>query len=144
MPPSCSMTAGPLSPIRACGVTINRVHKSGGDAHPAERSDRAGDDADHRSKRAQIQYGGADLGDGVEPQVGFLQPDTAGLEQDDRGGRRSGPRVGGGQQQCLGDLGAGHLAGAAALEALLDRGHHDRAAVDGAAGDDGAVIGLRA
>ena len=26
-PPSCSMTAGPLSPMRACGVTISRVHR---------------------------------------------------------------------------------------------------------------------
>ena len=125
---------GPVEPDAGLRGDDQPGAQSGGDAHPAEGPDRAGDDADHRCQRPQIQQGRADLGDGVEPEVGFLQPDAAGLEQDDRGGRGARPRVGRGQQQRLGDLGAGHLAGAAALEALLDGGDTTRRAVDGRLG----------
>ena len=116
--------------------------EAGRDAHPAERSDRACHQPDHRRMSSQIQDGRADLGNRVEAEVGFLQPHATGFEQDDRGGRCARPAVRSGQQQRLGDLRAGHFTRSAAEEALLDGGHHDGAAVDGASGDDRAVICL--
>ena len=113
------------------------------DAHPAERSDGARHDPDHRGQGAQIQDGRTDLGDSVETEVGLLQAHSTRLEEDHGGdGCPRGSSFPGGEQQCLGDLGAGHFAGPATLEALLDGGDHDGVTVYGAAGDDGAVIGL--
>ena len=95
------MTAGPLSPIRACGVTISRVHRPAAMLIPPNDPTVPATTPMTGAERAQIQYGRTDLGDRVEPEVGLLQPDSAGLEQDHRGGRRARAGVRGGQQQRL-------------------------------------------
>ena len=111
---------GPVEPDAGLRRHDQTCAQPGGDAHPAEGPDSAGDDSDHRCQRPQIQQGRTDLGDSVEPEVGFLKPHAAGLEQDHRGGRGARAGVGRRQGEGLGDLGSGDLTGAAALEALLD------------------------
>lgn len=134
---------GPVEPDAGLRRHDQTCAQPGGDTHPAEGPDSAGDDSDHRCQRPQIQQGRTDLGDSVEPEVGFLKPHAAGLEQDHRGGRGARAGVGRRQGEGLGDLGSGDLTGAAALEALLDGAHDGRVPGERSLGDDRAVIGLR-
>ena len=90
-----------VEPDPALGGDDHARAEPGGDADAAERPDRAGDDADDRCVRAELEHRGADLGDRVEAEVRLLKADAAGLQQQHRGGRRAGARVGGGQPQRL-------------------------------------------
>ncbi len=99
----------------------------------------AADQADDlHARRARFHHRAHDLGDGELAGIGFLQPDAAGIEQDQHRDRPESAR----RAQQPGQLGAVHLAEGAAHEAALLRGDEHRRAVEAAAPDDDAVIEL--
>ena len=142
-PPSCSMTAGPLSPMRACGVTITRVHKPAAMLIPPN---------DPTVPATTPMTGASGRRSSTAEQISAtaLSPRLASCSRTPPVSNRITAAVGvparesaAASSSAWRDLCSRHLAGAAALEALLDRGDHHRVPVDGAACDDGSVIGLR-
>ena len=118
------MTAGPLSPIRACGVTISRVHSPAAMLIPPKQPTVPATTpitgASGRSSSTAEQISATAL----RPRLASCSRTPPVSSSSSAAVGCPGPRVRGGQQQRLADLGAGHLAGAAALEALLDGGDH--------------------
>jgi hypothetical protein len=80
------------------------------------------------------------LGYGKQPEVGFLQPDTSRLQEQDGADSAATLGVAQGKLECAGYLRAGDLTDAPSLEEPLD-GEHDRLlTVEFAAGYHGAIV----
>ena len=85
---------------------------------------------------------GVDLGDHGLAEVGLLEPDAAGFQQQHRQDRFAGLAVASRERERACDLAAGDFSQAAPLERPLDRHDHGGFAREFPARDDDAVIGL--
>ena len=117
--------------------------QGGGDRHPAETADGARDNADHRGVAPQVHNRRMNVGNRREAEVGLLQAHAAGFEAQNRQRRDAVAVVFGRQFQCRRHFRAGDFTHATALEGTFDGNDHRRLAVDGAASDHHAVVGLR-
>ena len=111
--------------------------------HAAKAAHLSRDDADHGLVAAQVDNRGVDLGNRCQTQICLLQPHAAGFEQDHGARWHAVAVVFGGQFQRTGYLGAAHFTEAAALECAFDGHEHYGEPIDGALGDDDAIVALR-
>ena len=96
------------------------------------------DQHDHRNAGgAHVEHRAHHLGHGDQAGVGLVQAHAAGLDQQQHGGRAARRSA---RSQQADQLGAVHLADAAAHEAAFLGGDEDRAAIERAAADDDAVV----
>src|SRR5271154_6278977 len=92
---------------------------------------------------SQGKYGGHDLGDCRQAEVGLLKTDAAGLEKNNSAGRCAPLAVGTGQIESGSHFFARHLAHASTLERTLERYNHRRLPRDFSLHHYTAVVFLR-